>query len=139
MNEEWWMLIVEGWMMKDDDFKLLRGFSDWLTDGQTNECTNGHWFAFVTEKCKNHALIWILIVLLNKLEGNIWRNETNKNFIIIGILKVNVLDMVKWIAYLIFWLKIGKICIIFDVFMSVGELWGFQETFRIPILSKKSP
>ena len=33
-----------------------------------------------------------------------------------------VLDMVKWIAYLIFWLKIGIISNIFDVFMSVGEL-----------------
>ena len=66
--------------------------------------------------------MWILIVLLNKLEGNIYRNETNKNFTIIGILEGNVLDIVKWIAYLIFWLKIGKIFIIFDVFMSVGGL-----------------
>ena len=69
--------------------------------------------------------IWKLIVLLHKLEGNILRDVTNHNFKIIGILKVNVLDMVKWIAYLIFWLKIGIICIILDVFMSVGGLSGF--------------
>ena len=38
MNEEWWR-INEGWMkndvgwrMKDDDFKLLRGFDYGLTD-----------------------------------------------------------------------------------------------------------
>ena len=48
-----------------------------------------------------------------------------RSLTIIGILKVLVLDMVKWIVYLIFWLKIGIICIIFDVFMSVGGLSGF--------------
>ena len=26
--KEGWMKNVEGWMMKDDDFKLLRGFID---------------------------------------------------------------------------------------------------------------
>ena len=43
MNEEWWRL-------KDDDFKLLRGF--WLTDGQTNKQTDicECRVAFVTEK-----------------------------------------------------------------------------------------
>ena len=37
----------EGWMMKDDDFKLLRGFGN----GQTNERTDigGCRVAFATE------------------------------------------------------------------------------------------
>ena len=29
------MMNDEGWMMKDDDFKLLRGFCDWQTDERT--------------------------------------------------------------------------------------------------------
>ena len=33
---ERWMKNNEGWMMKDDDFKLLRGFAD----GQANERTD---------------------------------------------------------------------------------------------------
>ena len=52
-DEGWWrMMKVEGWMMKDDDFKLLRGFCDWLTDGQTNERTDicECRVAFATEK-----------------------------------------------------------------------------------------
>ena len=38
-------------MLKDDDFKLLRGFEDELTDRQTDisECR----FAFVTESIKH--------------------------------------------------------------------------------------
>ena len=32
-------------MMKDDDFKLLRGFADRQTDGQTDDCR----VAFATE------------------------------------------------------------------------------------------
>ena len=41
MNDEEWMkneiklMKDEGWMMKNDDFKLLRGFADRLTDRQT--------------------------------------------------------------------------------------------------------
>ena len=50
---------------------------------------------FVQKVCKNHALIWKLINLLDKLEGNIQRDETNQNFKIIGIFKVIVLDMVN--------------------------------------------
>ena len=38
--KEGWMKNDQGWRMKDDDFKLLRGFCDWLTDGQTNERTD---------------------------------------------------------------------------------------------------
>ena len=34
--KEGWMKNDEGWRMNDDDFKLLKGFYDWLTDGQTN-------------------------------------------------------------------------------------------------------
>ena len=51
-KDEWRMIKVEGWMMKDDDFKLLRGFCDWLTDGQTNERTDicECRVAFATEK-----------------------------------------------------------------------------------------
>ena len=32
-NDEWWML-------KDDDFKLLRGFEDEQIDGQMNKLTD---------------------------------------------------------------------------------------------------
>ena len=45
MDEVWWM-------MKDDDFKLLRGFADEQTDGRTDnicECR----VAFATEKMKD--------------------------------------------------------------------------------------
>ena len=59
------------------------------------ETKSGAMGDFVQKVCKNHALIWKLIVLLNKLEGNIWRDETNQNFKIIGIFKVIVLDMVN--------------------------------------------
>ena len=31
---------VEGWMMKDDDFKLFRGFCDWYMDEQMNKQMN---------------------------------------------------------------------------------------------------
>ena len=34
-KDEWRMMKDECWMMKDDDFKLLWGFADWLTDEQT--------------------------------------------------------------------------------------------------------
>ena len=39
-DEEWWRIMKkdEGWMTKDDDFKLLRGFADGLTDGCTDIC-----------------------------------------------------------------------------------------------------
>ena len=43
MNEEWWM-------MNDDDFKLLRGFCDWLTDRRTDICECR--VAFATENAK---------------------------------------------------------------------------------------
>ena len=33
--------------MKDDDFKLLRGFADERTDGRTNERTNEQTFVIV--------------------------------------------------------------------------------------------
>ena len=32
VNDEWRIMKDEGWMMKDDDFKLLRGFADGRTD-----------------------------------------------------------------------------------------------------------
>ena len=31
---------VEGWMMKDDDFKLLKGFALWWTNEQTDISLN---------------------------------------------------------------------------------------------------
>ena len=34
-DEEWWWMNEEGWVMKGDDFKLLRVFAD----GRTNEQT----------------------------------------------------------------------------------------------------
>ena len=46
-NDEEWMKIDEGWRLKDDDFKLLRGFSDRLTEERTDICD---WrVAFATE------------------------------------------------------------------------------------------
>ena len=39
MNERWkdeWKMKDEWWMMKDDDFKLLKGFADKWTDGWTD-------------------------------------------------------------------------------------------------------
>ena len=50
MKDEWRMIKDEGWMMRDDDFELLRGFEDEQTDRQTDisECR----FAFVTESMK---------------------------------------------------------------------------------------
>ena len=33
VNDEWRIMKDEGWMMKDDDFKLFRGFADRRTDG----------------------------------------------------------------------------------------------------------
>ena len=50
--KEGWMKNEEGWMMKDDDFKLLRGFEDEQTNRQTDrwldisECR----VAFATKK-----------------------------------------------------------------------------------------
>ena len=35
MKKEWRMKNYEGWMMKDDDFKLLNGFALGRTNGQT--------------------------------------------------------------------------------------------------------
>ena len=32
VEDEWRMMKDEGWMMKDDYFKLLRGFASWQTD-----------------------------------------------------------------------------------------------------------
>ena len=38
-DEEWWrMRNDEGWMMKDDDFKLLKGFAWGQTNGWTDIC-----------------------------------------------------------------------------------------------------
>ena len=38
MKDEWRMMKYGEWMMKDDDFKLLRGFDD----GHTEEKMNRH-------------------------------------------------------------------------------------------------
>ena len=48
MKDEWRMVKDERWKMKDDDFKLLRGFGN----GQTNKRTDigGCRVAFTTEK-----------------------------------------------------------------------------------------
>ena len=47
MKDEWRMMKDEGWVMRDDYFKLLRGFASWQTDRQTDigECR----VAFETE------------------------------------------------------------------------------------------
>ena len=38
--DEGWMKNHEGWMIRDDDFKLLRGFADEQTNGQMNRRTD---------------------------------------------------------------------------------------------------
>ena len=38
VEDEWRMMKVEGWMMKDDDFKMLMGFASEQTDGLTDIC-----------------------------------------------------------------------------------------------------
>ena len=72
----------EGWMMKDDDFKLLRGFGDGRTDGQTfviveslsrlktngeEQAKYGGWNNFVYDNpilCvyKSFVLFWMLSI-----------------------------------------------------------------------------
>ena len=46
--KEGWMKNDEGWKMKDDDFKLLKGFALWQTNGRTDICNCR--VAFATEK-----------------------------------------------------------------------------------------
>ena len=60
----------EGWMMKDDDFKLLRGFADGQTDEWTDKQTDicDCRVAFVTENCP----IWILIKILQGVPQKSW-------------------------------------------------------------------
>ena len=46
--------------------------------------------------------------------------------------------MVKWIAFLIFWLKVGIICIIFYVFSwgtfrLLGDLWETNFIQKVPL------
>ena len=48
MKDEWRMMKDEGWMMEDDDLKLLRGFADGRMDEQTDICDCR--VAFATEK-----------------------------------------------------------------------------------------
>ena len=48
-KNEWRMMKVEGWMMQDDDFKLLRGFGYRQTDRLTDICECR--VAFATENC----------------------------------------------------------------------------------------
>ena len=45
----------EGWMMKNDDFKLLRGFGDGRTDERTDICDCR--VAFVTENYPVYILV----------------------------------------------------------------------------------
>ena len=47
VEDEWRMMKVEGWMMKDDDFKMLMGFASEQMDGLTDICECR--VAFVTE------------------------------------------------------------------------------------------
>ena len=60
--DKWRMMKDEGWMMKDADFKLLRGFADGLTDRRTDifECT----VAFVTEKWDGQFISMHYILLV---------------------------------------------------------------------------
>ena len=49
----------EEWMMKDDDFKVLRGLCDWLTDRLTDKQTDicECRVAFATEKNEKSDII----------------------------------------------------------------------------------
>ena len=53
-NDECWRMNDEGWW-----FQAVEGFL-WLTDGQTNERTNGHLWIYVTFATEKWTLgIWI--------------------------------------------------------------------------------
>ena len=84
------------------------------------------WYGMVWFGMVRNGLVWFDMV---------WTWVWQSNQLIIYILKINVLDMVRCIEYLILWLKIRKICKIIVVFMSVGWL----SSCRRPIFSKKSP
>ena len=78
MKEEW-IKNDQGWRMNDDDFKLLRGFCDWLTDRQTNELTDicECRVAFVTEKDQKDQKI-VQYCSWN-LHLRWWKYFTNRN------------------------------------------------------------
>ena len=60
MKDEWRTMNFEGWMMKDDDFKLLRGFCDWQTDEQTDICECR--VAFATEKFPSTGVLTLHVL-----------------------------------------------------------------------------
>ena len=62
------MMNDEGWMMKDDDFKLLRGFDDRQTNERTDICDCR--VAFATEK-SNTFLSYRVVVMLSTVEMNV--------------------------------------------------------------------
>ena len=84
------------------------------------------WYGMVWFGMVRNGLVWFDMV---------WTWVWQSNQLIIYILKINVLDMVRCIEYLILWSEIRKICKIIVVFMSVGWL----SSCRRPIFSKKSP
>ena len=55
-NDEGWMKNYEGWRIKDDDLKLLRGFASERTDGLTDICECR--VAFATENVKTHNFVF---------------------------------------------------------------------------------
>ena len=77
MKDEWRIMKDEGWMMNDDDFKLLRGFADGRTDRQTNRRT----FVIVEslsrlKKNKRLEIACIISIIIRKRFSNqhtIWR------------------------------------------------------------------
>ena len=89
MKVEWWKL-----KMKDDDFKLLRGFADWRTNGRTDICDCR--VAFVTEKIGFRLFdFWIRISIFKLRIG----------------LVLNCFDLQRWNEHFSI-LLLGKSCIL---------------------------
>ena len=60
VKDEWRMMKDEGWMMKEDDLKLLRGFADWRTD------IHDYRVAGVFCSLKPCSYLWLNLVIENQ-------------------------------------------------------------------------
>ena len=140
-NEEWWMMKVEWWKlkMKDDDFKLLRGFADWRTNGRTDICDCR--VAFVTEKIGFRLFdFWIRIsifklrigLVLNCFDLQRW----NEHFSILLLGKsciLNISAKILWVSILLknnFWI----FCLIHSPHIYLQYCLGWFMATQIPIV-----
>ena len=69
VKDELRMMKVEGWMMNDDNFKLLRGFDLWLMNKRTVICecrvaftTENHFASKYSELQRQMVLLWMYCV-----------------------------------------------------------------------------